>query len=311
MASIAGNPEAVLPRPRAGKRRRARVREFLIACGFLAPNFIGFLVFTSLPVIASLALAFMRWDIISPPRWVGADNFATVLSSGDFWFYVWNTFFLMLRIPIAMAMSLGLALLLNVRHRGVSLYRAVFFLPSVVSGIAIYVLWTWILNADYGLLNRLLAAVGIAGPRWLENVHLAKPSLMIVGLWAGVGGYNMILYLAGLQGIDPELYEAAEIDGASRWQTFRHITWPLLSPTTFFVFVMSVIGGFQGGFEQAFIMTNGGPNGATTTVSYYIYTEAFVLRHMGTAAAAAWFLFVLILGMTLVNWRFGGKRVHY
>jgi multiple sugar transport system permease protein len=143
------------------------------------------------------------------------------------------------------------------------------------------------------------------------SFYWSKLSLMLMGLWTGIGGYNMILYLAGLQGINPELYEAAEVDGASAWQKFRHITWPMLSPTTFFIFIMSLIGGFQGGFQAAYVMTEGGPQGSTTTISYYIFQELYVNDHPGYASAIAWFLFLVVFTLTIFSWKRGGKVVHY
>lgn len=375
---------------------------------FIMPNAVGFLAFTFLPVVYSMVIAFTNWDLLSDWEFAGFRNFQEMVQNPDFWKYFWNTLFLMAGIPIGMAGSLFLAVTLNQKLRGRMFFRSVFFLPSFTAGVAIYMLWRWIYNPEFGLLNRMLApvlvsierlalstpqmlwtgvgvviwllgavylvrylrhwflnrdsdddalvrfamlmlrvlvvlvvyfagwvllnvpeaaATGLGTPRWLSAIHeislgplfanmqyrfdWAKPAFMIVGIWAGVGGFNMILYLAGLQGISPELYEAAGIDGASRWQQFLHVTWPLLSPTTFFIFIMSVIGGFQGGFEAAYVMTQGGPDGATTTLSYHIYEHAFELYRMGYAAALSWFLFIVVLAVTLVNWRYGGRRVHY
>jgi multiple sugar transport system permease protein len=149
------------------------------------------------------------------------------------------------------------------------------------------------------------------GPGWLEDVFWAKPALILMGIWGSMGGTDMILYLAALQGIPPELYEAAEIDGANAWDRFWKITWPMVSPTTFFIMIMGVIGGFQGGFNQAHVMTGGGPAGSTTTISYYIYQNAYVWFRMGYAASVAWMLFLVVFVLTMLNWRFGQKRVHY
>jgi multiple sugar transport system permease protein len=278
---------------------------------FLLPNFAGFLVFTSLPVLASLALSFFEWDLFTPPRFVGLRNFATLTGDADFRRYAFNTGFLMLAIPVNMAGSLLLALALNQKLRGIVVFRTIYFLPSIVAGVGTYLLWRWLYNPDFGLINLTLRVAGIDGPRWLLDPNWAKPALMLMGFWSAVGGYNMILYLAALQGVPPELYEAANIDGAGHWQKFRHITWPMVSPTTFFILTMGLIGGFQGGFEPAYVMTGGGPAGVTTTVSYYIFNQAFVWNHMGYAAAVAWVLFAVVLAATLLNWRFGGKLVHY
>lgn len=299
-----------------------RTREALAGYLFLAPNFIGFLAFTSLPVVASLLLAFASWDILTPPEWVGGQNFAKLLlfhheagrlvpNDPDFWKFTYNTLFLMGVIPVSMALSMLLAIALNAKIRGIVVFRTIYFLPTLSAGVAVFVLWTWIYNGQFGLANAVLRLFGIDGPNWLADKDWAKPALMIMSLWIQVGGVNMLLYLAGLQGIDPQLYEAAEIDGAGGWHKFIHITFPMLSPTTFFILVMSVIGGLQGGFEQANIMTMGGPAGATTTLGYYIYQLGFVWHHMGYAAAVAWVMFAGILLVTIINWRYGGRTVHY
>jgi multiple sugar transport system permease protein len=297
-------------------------RQWLVALPFLAPNIIGFLVFTLLPVAAGLLLSMFNWDIFHAPQFVGHENFVELLgfhqSNGElaandpqFWQYLGNTFFLMLNIPVGMAGSLLVAIVLNQKIRGRSFFRAVFYLPTICGGIATMVLWMWLYNPDFGLLNWLLGMVGIQGPNWLGNYHWAKPSLMIMGLWASIGGTGMILYLAGLQGIPPALYEAAEIDGAGAVKKFLHITWPALTPTTFFIFITGIIGGFQGGFQAAFVMTQGGPAGATSTISFYIFKQAFEWFNVGYAAAIAVVLFLLVLVVTLINWRFSGKKVHY
>jgi len=301
---------------------RKRTREALSGYLFLTPNLIGFLIFTSLPVAASLLLAFSSWDILSSPQFVGLQNFSKLLlfhreagrlvaNDFDFWYFTANTLFLMLIVPVGMVASMGLAIALNSKIRGIVAFRTAYFLPTLSAGVAVYVLWTWIYNGPFGLFNAGLRLVGVEGPNWLSDKSWAKPALMLMSLWIGVGGVNMLLYLAGLQGIDPELYEAAEIDGAGGWHKFRHITYPMLSPTTFFILVMSVIGGLQGGFEQANIMTLGGPAGATTTLGYYIYQLGFVWYHMGYAATVAWMMFAGILVVTAINWRWGGRRVHY
>ncbi|HKB89004.1 MAG TPA: sugar ABC transporter permease, partial [Opitutaceae bacterium] len=221
----------------------------------------------------------------------------------DFWRFLGNTFFMMLSLPINMVGSLLLALILNQKIRFTSFYRLMFFLPSILAGVAIFYLWRFIYHSEYGLINALLEKIGLQGQRWLENPVLAKPSLMFMGLWIGMGGASMILYLAALQTIPRDLYEASRIDGADAWQRFWNITWPALHPITFFIFTMGVITGLQGGFESAFVMTNGGPYGATTTIGFYIYTRAYVFFQMGYASAIAWVLFLLTLIITLVNWK--------
>jgi ABC-type sugar transport system permease subunit len=278
---------------------------------FLLPNFLGFIVFMALPILASLALSFTDWDLFGPIKYIGLKNFSTLILDKNFWQYVWNTLFLMLGIPAGMMASLFLAIALNQKLKGIVFFRTLYFLPTIASGVALMILWKWIYEPDFGLLNSILANMGITGPEWLRSVKWAKPAIMIMTFWTQIGGYNMILYLASLQGVSPDLYEAADIDGANGWQKFWRITWPLVSPTTFFISIMSVIGGFQGGFNAAYVMTKGGPARATTTISYYVYNNAFMWHQMGYAATIAWFLFIAIFIITLVNWRFGGKVVHY
>ncbi|NQU44276.1 sugar ABC transporter permease, partial [bacterium] len=288
-------------------------RRNLVALLFLTPNIFGFLLFTFLPVIAALALSTFRWDIFHPPRFVGLRNFTDILgwfraedgalrlNDPNFWKYLYNTLFLMMGIPIHMALSLFLAIVLNQKIRGRVFFRTIFFLPNICAGVGLLLLWTYLYDPDFGLINRVLAVIGVEGPRWLTNYHRAKPAIITMSLWTTMGGLGMIIYLAGLSGIPQELYEAAEIDGAGLWAQFRHVTWPMLAPTTFFIFVTSVIAGFQGGFDAAYVMTQGGPDGATTTVSYYIYNHAFQYFNMGKAAAIAVVLFIIVFGVTLMN----------
>jgi len=191
------------------------------------------------------------------------------------------------------------------------LFRLVFFLPTAASGIAIYILWKWILNPQYGLINAILSWFGIQGPNWLLDSNWAKPSLILMGIWITMGGVNFLLYLAALQNIPQHLYEAADIDGAGVWKKFLTITLPLIKPTTFFIVIMSIIAGFQGGFAQTYVMTKGGPAGATTTIDYYIFNNAYVNFKMGYASAIAYVLFFIIFLFTLLNWKFGKKGVEY
>lgn len=426
-------------------------REFLAGLGFIFPNLIGFVVFTSIPIVASAVLSLYDWDMFHKPTFVGLDNFKELLSVSfdggnikasdpEFWKSVFNTVFMMMAIPSQIALSLMLAVLLNrklhgekvlagqgwvvvqmgsgacfgmaaaflsviagkpillslgigmitwlavtglmftlfrqqpswagrVHHKGWPILKVVigivtgllvtalagsirgqwaigiglglvaggalffmlskaivsarvlFFLPSVTSGVAIYLIWTWLFNANNGPINGLLGSFNIPGPDWLSGAFFttnttgksdlwwfwSKPAIMIMGTWIAMGGTNMILYLAALQGINPQLYEAAEIDGATHWKKFAHITLPLLAPTTFFISITSVIYGFQGGFNAAYVMTNGGPEGSSMTISYYIFRQAFDFFRMGYAAAIAWVLFALVFVFTLAIWKRGGK----
>lgn len=296
---------------------KSKTKEAIAAYLFLAPNFVGFLIFTSIPVLASMALSFMKWDLFSPPQMVGLENFNALFHDSYFWQYCWNTVYLMMAIPFSIAGSLILALALNQKLKGMVFFRTVYFLPTICSGVAIYMLWRLVYNPDFGVFNMLIAKFGdligvpLQGPFWLTDEAWAKPALIIMGVWQTVGGYNMILYLAALQGVPRDLYEAAEIDGANGWQKFWAITWPQISPTTFFIATMSVIGGFQAGFDPAYIMTGGGPNGSTTTVIYYIFNNAFKWHQMGYAAAISWVLFLVIFAVTILQWKFFSKTVHY
>jgi ABC-type sugar transport system permease subunit len=379
-------------------------RETLAGYGFLLPNFLGFAIFTVIPVAVSLFMAFTYWNIFSKPVWVGLDNFRSLLwfrhDSGHlvandpfFWQYLYNTIFFMMGIPIGMAGSLILAMMLNQKIKGVVFFRTIYFLPSVSAGVALMILWKYIFNPEVGLLNQVIRNVGaiiyahkplaiiftifcaavfgivIIGciaaiisffnwiseklkifwpdslyrtlvvissvavyvliarygisffntlsafiatpPNWLGRVEWAKPSLMFMGFWGAIGGFNAILYLAALQGVPRSLYEAAEMDGASGWKKFWSVTWPMISPTTFYIMIMGVIGGLQGGFMVAKVMTGGGPVGSTTTLEYYLYTTAFQNFNMGYASAISWFIFVVVFILTMITWKAGGKLVSY
>lgn len=295
-----------------------KTKEKIAAYGFLAPNLIGFLLFTSIPVLASLGLSFVKWDLLSGgPRFTGFTNFIELAKDPFFVKYCWNTLVLMAAIPISMAGSLLLAIALNQKLRGTIIFRTVYFLPTICSGVAIFILWRLIYNPNFGLFNSTIAQFGdmlglrLTGPNWLTDEVWAKPAFIIMSVWQSIGGYNMILYLAALQGVPRDLYDAAEVDGANSWQKFWNVTWPQISPTTFFIATMSLIGGFQAGFDQAYIMTGGGPNGATTTIIYYIWNYAFVWFKMGYAATISWVLFLIIFSITVVQWRSFGKIVHY
>lgn len=312
---------------------KTRHRETIVAYLFLLPNLLGFLIFTSLPVLVSLVLSFMdaqlaTWPNVISAKFIGFDNFikilgfhmkdgAWVMNDPRFWQCTGNTLFLMMAIPIQIFGSLILALIMNNKMKGIVTFRTIYFLPTISNGVAICLLWQWIYNPNFGLLNSMIAKTGsilgitLQGPQWLSSTALAKPSLMIMGIWIAIGGYNAILYLAALQNIPRDFYEAAAIDGASAWQRFWSITWPMISPTTFFITIMSVIFGFQGGFMQAYIMTGGGPHWATTTLEYFIFKNLYDWHHVGYAATIAWFLFIVIFIITMINWRFGGKLVNY
>jgi multiple sugar transport system permease protein len=308
----------------------------LVAALFLLPNLLGFSVFTAGPVVYSLGASLTNWNLQQPhsTSFVGATNYLELIHDPEFWRYLVNTVYFMIGIPVSIAASLWVAILLNRKLRTGSLFRTILYLPSFTSGVALMILWKSLYNPDYGAINAALKAVfhavglGWDTPQWLlstrnviglevEKLGLtkdqwgvgARDALIYMGIWTSIGGSNMLLYLAALTNVPIELVESAELDGAGRWACFRYITWPQLAPTTFFISIMSLIGGFQGGFEQARVMTGGGPAGTTTTLSYYIYSKAFEEFRMGYASAVSWALFAIIFVLTLVNWKFGQRGV--
>ncbi|MCP3793996.1 carbohydrate ABC transporter permease [Paenibacillus sp. CH40] len=276
---------------------------------FVSPQLIGLLVFSLLPVVYALVLSFMNWDGFGARTFVGFENFANQFNNPDFWIAMKNTvYYMIFVIPSSIFLSLFLAVGLN-KVRGKELYRVFYFMPVVTSSVSIGVIWMWILNGDFGVLNLLLSHIGINGPDWLTDTHWVIPSIAMLSIWWGLGN-NMVIFLAGLQGISRSYYEAAEIDGASRFKQFLNITLPLLSPTTFFIAIMSLIGSFQV-FDQAFVMTNGGPAKASYTLVYHIYQQGFIDFKMGQSAASAMILFVIILIFTLIQFKMSKRWVHY
>jgi multiple sugar transport system permease protein len=395
----------------AGLASQRKRNEFFWAMLFLAPNFLGFLIFVTVPVIFSLVMAFTNWDLAErgPFAFTGFENFAELLwghESKDFWKFFITTLYFMLGIPVSIAGSLFLAVLLHepldfgpkrVRlltavilfvlsivgmllavvseHKSdaqsgglliavISLtalvavlinrvgLRTMFYLPFFTTGIAQFILWKIMLRPDSGVINATLQVIfdhavivceylhldvfgipqwlsGIEMPEWLtstQNIFSLSPAtgvpkagnfglgardaIVMMGIWASVGGNNMLLYLAGLSNVPQDLYEAAMIDGAGRWKQFRHVSWPQLAPTTFFIVVMSCIGGLQGGFEQVQVMTVGRPADTTVTLAYYIYRAAFEEFRMGFASAISWLMFIIIFGITLINWKFGSRQLN-
>ena len=295
-------------KPRGNALRR---RETLAAYGFLLPNLIGFLIFTLLPVVAALLISLTDWNLLQPPKWVGLQNFATLAQDPLFRKVLGNTAIYVLgTVPVQMILALLVAMALNQGLPGTLFFRAAFFMPVVTSAVAIALVWRWIYNADFGVLNSFLYMFGVSDPpNWLTSTRWALPSVMIMSVWQQIG-FSMVLFLAGLQGVPEHLYEAARIDGAGPFQRFLFITVPMLTPTTFFVFVINIINSFQV-FDQAFIMTGGGPANATNTIVYNIYQNAFQFFKMGYAAAMAWVLFAIIFIVTVVQFRLQSRWVHY
>jgi multiple sugar transport system permease protein len=273
------------------------------------PWLAGFIVFTGGPLLFSIIISFCRFDVLNPAVFTGLRNYLFMLKGDElFWKSLYNTVFMVTGIPLGMALSLGIALLLNLKIRGVAAWRTLFYLPSIVPAVASSILWIWIFNPSSGLLNAALSGLGIQGPNWLQDEHTSKWALIVMGLWGAGGG--MIIWLAGLKGISQSYYEAAAIDGASVWQQFRFVTIPMLTPYIFFNLVMGLIGTFQI-FTQAFIMTAGGPVNSTLFFAYHLFNNAFRYLHMGYAAAMAWFLFLIVVVLTALQMRLSRRWVHY
>lgn len=276
---------------------------------FIGPQLIGLIVFALFPLIFAFYLSFTNWDGFKDFDFVGLENFVSQFKDEVFWIALKNTvLYMILYIPVGVTLSLLLALALN-NIKGKTIYRLIFFMPVVTSSVSVSVIWLWILNGDFGILNQFLGLFNIPNIHWLTDTRIVIFSIALVSVWWQVG-YNMVIFLAGLQGISKTYYEAAEIDGASKFQQFINITLPLLSPTTFFVLIMAVIGSFQV-FDIAFVMTNGGPAKASYTFVFHIYDTAFVKFRMGESSAAAVILFVIILFFTLLQFRFSRRWVHY
>jgi multiple sugar transport system permease protein len=291
-------------------RQRRQLQEAALAYLFLLPTLIGLALFTVGPVVAGFLVSFTNWNILLPPQWVGLDNYQALVTQDLPRKVLWNTlYYTLLNVPLNMAVALGVALLLNQQLRWTSFYRAVYFLPVVSSTVAASLIWTWLYSPNFGPINYFLGLVGIKGPPWLGSTTWAMPAVILMSVWKGFGT-NMLIFLAGLQGMPQEVQEAAMIDGANRWQRFWRITWPLLTPTTFFVLIISCIVSFQV-FEQVFVMTDGGPAYATTVLGLFIYLNAFRYNNMGYAAAAAYVLFALTLAFTLAQFRFQGRWTYY
>ncbi|MGU3472060.1 carbohydrate ABC transporter permease [Paenibacillus sp. D51F] len=287
-----------------------RRKEMLWSLLFVAPPVLGFLIFGLAPLLTSLGLSFMSWDMMSPAKFTGLDNFGKLAQDEKFYKSMYNTFYLLLGIPLGMVVAMALALMMNRPLKGVSLFRTIYYIPVISPIIAVSLLWQWLLNYDYGIINEFIWRIfGVQGPNWLGDPDWVKPSFLLMGLWGGVGG-TMVLYLAGLQGISSSYYEAAEVDGAKRWHQFRYITLPLLSPIHFFVVVMGVIGTFQS-FSQMYILAaDGGPEYSGATIVYYIFQEAFKYFNMGFASSVAWVLGVIIFILTLIQFRFSKRWVY-
>lgn len=290
---------------------RADRRRLLTGLAFVSPWMVGFLVFTLYPLVASLGYSFCDYDALSRPVWVGALNYREMFTDRVFWQALYNTlFFAALALPMGLVMSLLVAVLLNQPVRGRPVFRAIFFLPSLIPVVASSMIWLWILNGNFGLLNYALRAVGVHHPpQWLADPAWTKPSLVLMSLW-GIG-HAVVIYLAALQDVPRALYESAELDGAGGWAKLRHVTLPMISPVIYFNLIMGIIGSLQV-FSQAFIMLGGGgPQRSALFYAVYLYQNAFEYGQMGYASAMAWILFAIILFLTWLANRLTRRHVYY
>jgi len=278
---------------------------------FTSPWVIGFLSFGIYPIIISFYYSLCQYDVLREPMFIGLENYTTILyEDAYFWKTIWNTlYYTIFRVPINIFLSLLIAILLNRTLKASGLIRATFFLPSLISGVALSVIWIWIFNPQIGLLNTILAFFGLKGPLWLQDENWSKLSLVIMSTWS-IGGGRMLVFLAALQNVNPNLYEALKLDGGNDLQCFWHITLPLISPVIFLWSVIEVIASMQI-FTEAFIMTKGGPLESTLFYNLYLYNQAFENFNMGYASALAWILLVITLIITLAQFRLSKKYVYY
>jgi len=276
----------------------------------ISPWIAGFLIFTAGPIVASLFFSFCNYDVVTPPNWIGIQNYKRLISDPLFWQSLKVTsYFSLVSVPLGIILSLIIAILLNQNIKGLTWFRTIYYMPSVISGVAVALLWMWIFNPEFGVLNFLLWKLfHIQGPAWLMSEEWVIPALIIMSLW-GIGG-DIVIYLAGLQGIPTELYEAAEIDGANSFNKFLNITIPMMSPVLLFTLIMGIINSFQV-FTQAYVMTRGGPHYASLFYVLYIYQNAFQFFSMGYASALSWILFLIILALTFLIFKSSPLWVYY
>lgn len=299
-------------RPKAGKKGTLTKHNTLVAYSFILPNLIGFFVFTFVPIVFSLFLSLCEWNTGNTFKFVGLQNFITMFTNDkSFWTSLKNTlYYTVVTVPLCLVISLALAMLLNKPIKGRTFFRSVFFFPYIASLVAIAVVWMALFNPDRGPVNQLLISIGIQEPpRWAASQVWAMPTIIGLTIWKGMG-YYMIVFLAGLQGVNRELYEAAEIDGANKWKQFTNVTWPSITPTTFFVLMMLLTATFKS-YDTMYITTQGGPGEATKVLAYHIYNSAFVSGKFGYASAVAMVLFVIIIFVTLVQFRVEKKFTDY
>jgi multiple sugar transport system permease protein len=292
--------------------QQKRSQKYLWAGFFLFPSLAGLLVFLIIPMLASLALTFYEWDPLIPTRFtfLGLENYRTLVNDADFWAALRHTlFFIGGYIPLVMVTGLGVALLMNQKLIGRTFFRGAFFMPVISAWVAVALLWTWIFNPKFGIVNYLLGLIGITGPAWLYDPTWAMPAIILTSVWKDTG-FVMVLFLASLQSIPQEYYEAAALDGANPWAKFRYITLPLLSPTVFFTLIISLINSFQV-FDQVWVMTGGGPAGSTSVLVEQIVNNSFRYGRMGYAATLSWVLFLIVFAVTIFQTRMQKNWVSY
>lgn len=276
---------------------------------FIMPVFLGFVIFALMPILLSMYYSFTKYNLYSPPQFIGLQNYADLLKDELVGKTFFNTFYAALGIPFVIILSFLTAALLCRKIKGISFFRTMFYIPMVCSAVAVSLMWRWIFNSEYGLLNYFLSLIGINGPNWLSSTQWAMPAMIIQGIWGGLGG-NIILYIASIKNVPQSLYESADIDGATAWQKLIKITLPSVSPTTFFIFVMSCIGAMQD-FARFLVMTGGGPDYSTTTAVYYLYLNAFRYMKMGYASSLAWVVGMIVIIITIINFKLSDKWVNY
>ncbi|WP_218136357.1 carbohydrate ABC transporter permease [Nonomuraea jiangxiensis] len=295
---------------RSGGRRSGARGSGWHAYLFVAPSLFGVLAFLLLPMVIVLVLSLFDWELLSDPQFVGLDNYRRLAGDGQTWHSLWVTVaYVLLCIPLQTVLALALALGLNRRVKGVRIYRSLFVVPWMATPIALGLIWNWIFDPRDGALNSALALIGITGPDWLSDPAWALPAVALVSVWQQTG-YNMLFFLAGLQGIPRELHDAAATDGATTAQRFWRVTLPLLNPTMFFVTVTNLIGAFQV-FDTVYAMTDGGPGRSTEVINFRIYQTAFKEFDFGYAATLSTVLFLIIFVVTMAQVRFFGKRTTY
>ncbi|MGC8890893.1 MAG: carbohydrate ABC transporter permease [bacterium] len=280
--------------------KRSQIQKTLIGYSFLAPSLILIFTFVLYPIGWSIYISLCDWPSFGTPTYIGFENYINLLRDSRWWRSLTHSIYFMANIPLSIILAMLIAIIMNQSLKGITIFRTLYYLPVISPSIAVALVWALIYNTDFGILNYFLSLLGINGPRWLASTKWAMPAVILYSIWKGLG-YNMVIYLAGLQGIPETLYEAAKIDGANSWILFRYITLPMLSPTTFFLMVMGIIGGFRV-FDVIYVMTKGGPGDATVTPLYYLYQQAFQWFRMGYASSIAWLLFIFVFSATLVQW---------